>query len=100
MSTPARWILAILIALIGLGLAAFALSGGIFATVACVQTPPDWVYFVLLVAAVIVLLSALAAAIMIIRRLRAIRILGAMILGALLSCGGLGAYFALLGEFC
>jgi len=86
--------------LFGIGAAAFAVLGGAFSTIGCVKSPPDWVYDVLLFAGILTLAAAAAPAVMLIRHVRAIRIVAVFALGAALSCGGYAAYMALLGNSC
>lgn len=100
MSTTMRWIVAVLLMLFGIGAAAFAVFGGAFSTFACVKTPPDSVYYVLLAAAAIPLAACVVPAVMVVRRVRGVRILLVFVLGLLLSCGGYGAYMAVLSSYC
>ncbi len=100
MSNTVRWIIAILLILFGIAAAAFAVFGGAFSTVACQKVPPDWVYYILLAAAIITSASAVTPAVMLIRKARGVRITVALILGVVLSCAGYALYLGLLGENC
>ena len=100
MSATMRWILAMFVFLLGLAAAAFTVFGGAFSTVACVEVPPDWVYYLLLVVGVLVLASALVISVLIIRRAPPIRLALPAVLGVVFLCGGLVAYFVLLGQYC
>lgn len=100
MSTAARWFLAILALVSGQAQAAFVLFAGAFSTVACTETPPDWGYYVLLAAALTLLSAAAAWAGMITRRSALLRILAALLLGAVVSGSALGVCSALLGNHC
>ena len=100
MSTPMRWILALLLILVGIGLAALAVLGGAFSTVACTRSPADFTYYILIGAGVLTLAAAVVPAILLIRRAKRRHIFVALVLGALLSCGGYGAYMAVLSSSC
>jgi hypothetical protein len=100
MSTPMRWILALLLILVGIGLAALAVLGGAFSTVACAKSPADSTYYVLMAAGVLTLATAAVPAIMLIRRSKAVHIVMALVVGTILSCGGYGAYLAVLSSSC
>jgi hypothetical protein len=95
-----RWILALLLILIGIGLASLAVLGGAFSTVACTKSPADSTYYVLLAAGVLTLAAAVVPAIMLIQRSKTLHVVVALGLGAILSCGGYGAYMALLSSNC
>ena len=100
MSTPMRWILAVLLILAGIGVAALAVLGGAFSTVACTMSPGDATYYVLLGAGILTLAGAVVPAVMLIRRSRMLHIVLALVAGGLLSCGGYGAYMAVLSGNC
>ena len=100
MSATMRWIIAVLVMLFGIGAAAFAALGGAFSTVACVKTPPDWVYYVLLVAGLVTLAACVVPAVLLVRRARGRRIMLVLLVGLVLSCGGYGAYMAALSSHC
>lgn len=100
MSNTARWIVAILLILFGIAFAAFAIFGGASSTVGCVKSPPDWIYYLLIVAGVVTLAAAVAPAIMLIRKARAMRIAVVLVLGIVVSCVGYGLYLYLLGQYC
>ena len=100
MSTPMRWILALVLILVGIGLAALAVLGGAFSTVACTKSPGDSTYYVLLAAGLLTLAASTVPAIMLIRRSRALHIVVALVIGSVLSCGGYGAYMAVLSSSC
>jgi hypothetical protein len=100
MSTTVRWIIAVLVMLFGIGAAAFAVFGGAFSTVACVRTPPDWVYYVLLIAGLVTLAACVVPAVLLVRRVRGPRIVLVLLMGLVLSCGGYGAYMAALSSYC
>lgn len=100
MSTPLRWTLAILLILLGIGVAAAGLFGGAFSTVGCVKVPPDSVYYLLVGAAVLTLVAALAPAVMLIRRARGTRIVLVFVIGVVVSCAAYGAYMAALSGAC
>ena len=93
-------ILAIGIFLLGLAAAAFTVFGGAFSTVACVKVPPDWVYYILIAVGLLVLAAAAVSSVLIIRRAGALKIAAPAVLGLLLMCVGLVAYFVLLGQYC
>ena len=95
-----RWILALLLILVGIGLAALAVLGGAFSTVACTKSPGDSTYYVLLAAGLLTLATAAVPAIMLIRRSKASHIVVALLVGSILSCGGYGAYMAVLSSSC
>ena len=100
MSTPLRWSIALLIILVGIGLAALAVLGGAFSTVACTKSPADYAYYVLIAAGLLTLAAAVVPAIMLIRRSKARHMLVALVTGIILSCGGYGAYMAALSASC
>ena len=100
MSTTARWIIAILLVLLGIAAAAFAVFGGAFSTIGCLVTPPDWVFYLLLFAGLVNLAGAVVPAVMLIRKAHAKFIVLAIALGIFLSCGCYGLYIYLLGEYC
>jgi hypothetical protein len=100
MSTGVRWAIAVLLILVGIGVAAAGFFGGAFSTVGCVQTPPDWVYYVLIGAAVLTLAAAATPAIMLIRRASGKRIVVVLAIGIVVSCAGYGAYLAALSRSC
>jgi hypothetical protein len=95
-----RWILAVLLILTGIGLAALAVLGGAFSTVACTKSPAESTYYVLLAAGVLTLAAAVIPATMLIRRSKPLRIVVALVVGSVLSCGGYGAYMAVLSGNC
>jgi hypothetical protein len=99
-SNAMRWVIAIFLIVLGIGGAAFAIFGGAFSTVACVKTPPDWVYYVLVAAGVVTLAAGVVPAIMLLRRARGARIAVVLVLGGILACGGYAGYFVLLGSYC
>jgi hypothetical protein len=100
MSNTARWILAIILVLFGIGAAAFAVFGGAFSTVACVNVPPDWVYYVLIFAGVITLAGAVVPAVLLVRKAKGIYIVVSLGAGFVLSCLAYSGYLALLGQNC
>ena len=100
MSNSARWIIAILLIVFGLAAAVFAVFGGGISTIGCLQTPPDWVYYVLLLAGAINLTGAVVPAVMLIRRVDGKFIALAIAVGILCSCGSYGVYLSLLGQNC
>jgi hypothetical protein len=100
MSTALRWILAIVVFVLGLAFAAFTIFGGAFSTVACVEVPPDWVYYFLILVGVLILAAAAAASVLIVRRARFIRVAVPAVLGSMFMCIGLVVYFVLLGQYC
>ena len=100
MSTTVRWVIAVLLILFGIGAAASAVFGGAFSTVGCLKTPPDWVYYVLLVAGLVTLAACVVPAVLLLRHVRGPRILLVLVLGLVLSCGGYGGYMAALGSYC
>ena len=100
MSNTVRWILAILLILFGITAAAFAFFGGAFSTIACQQTPPEWVYYILLASAGITLIAPVVAAVMLLRKVGSTRVIITLVIGGLLSCAGYAAYITLLGENC
>jgi predicted transporter len=100
MSTPVRWIIAIVMIMSGVLAALFVVFGGAFSTVACTKTPVDWVYYVLLVDGVLTLAAAIIPAVMLLRRARAARIALGFAMGIVLSCAGYGVYMAMLGNNC
>jgi heme/copper-type cytochrome/quinol oxidase subunit 3 len=95
-----RWIIAVLVLLLGLALAAFAVFGGAFSTGACLETPPDWIYYLLLAVSGVLVVAAAVAAFLIVKRASIRRILLTGFLGFLFSCFGYAAYIALLGAHC
>lgn len=100
MSNTTRWILAILLILFGIAAAVFAVFGGAFSTVACLEIPPDWVYYVLLFAGVVNLTASVVPAVMLIRKAAGKSIVLALVLGIVLSCGSYALYLTLLGQNC
>ena len=100
MSTPLRWTLAILLILMGIGVATATFLGGAFSTVGCLKVPPDSVYYVLVGVAILTLAAAVAPAVMLIRRARTTRNVVVFAIGALVSCAGYGAYMAALSGSC
>ena len=100
MSTTMRWILALLLIIVGMGLTGLAVLSGAFSTMACTKNPADSTYYVLLAAGVVTLAAAVVPAIMLIRRSKALHIVVALVLGTILSCGGYGAYVAALSSNC
>src|SRR5574340_798833 len=58
MSVAAHWFFAGFVFLVGLAAAAVAVFGGAFSTIACVQVPPDWVYYIVTGIGVLVLAGA------------------------------------------
>jgi len=100
MSNTIRWIIAILLILFGITAAAFAFFGGAFSTVACQRVPPDWIYYILLVSAIITLVAPIVAAVMLIRKAGGTQTIIALVLGGLLSTAGYTAYITLLGQYC
>lgn len=100
MSTPVRWILAVLLILFGLAAAAVTVFGGAFSTVACRQVPPDWVYFFLVFVGLFCLAAAIMPAVMLVRRAAGKWLALVLGLGFVFSCGLYAAYLALLGNYC
>jgi hypothetical protein len=100
MSKTVRWILAILLIVAGVALAAFAVFGGAFSTVACVTVPPDWVYYFLIFVGVINIVAGVVPAVMLLREAKGSRIVTALVVGVIFACLGYSAYLALLGQFC
>ena len=100
MSNTARWIIAILLILFGIAAAAFAVFGGGISTIGCLESPPDWVLYVLLLSGVITLAGAIVPAVMLIRNSDWRWIALAIVLGFILSCGSYGVYLYLLGQNC
>ena len=100
MSKPVRWILGILLILAGLAVAAFTIFGGGFSTVACHDTPPDWVYYYLIFVGVINLVAGIVPAVMLIREAKGVRVVIALVLGIVFSCAGFVFYYVLLGPYC
>jgi hypothetical protein len=100
MSTLVRWIVAVLMILIGIGLAALAVAGGAFSTVGCSNSPGDATYYILVAAGALTLAAGAVPGIMLIRRSKAVHIVVALVVGIILSCGGYGAYMAVLSQSC
>lgn len=100
MSNSLRWVIAILLILFGIAAAAFAVFGGAFSTVGCTQVPPDWVYYVLLLAGIINLAGAVVPAVMLIRKAAGKLIALTIMLGIVFSCGSYGIYLYFLGQNC
>ena len=100
MSATLRWIAAIGLILVGVGLALFLVFGGAFSTVACLEIPPDWIYYILLGSGLIAIAGTALPAVMLIRKAKLVRIVLIVILGIILPCTGYGIYLALLGNNC
>ncbi len=100
MSNTIRWILAIVLILVGSGVSIFIVFGGAFATVACQIIPPEWIYYILLISGVTTLSAAVIPAAMLIRKARGGRILLVLVVGVIISCIGYSSYLALLGKIC
>ncbi len=100
MSATLRWIAAIGLILVGIGLASFLFFGGAFSTVACLESPPDWVYYILLGTGLIAVAGTALPAVMLIRKAKPVRIVLILTLGIILSCTGYGIYLAFLGNNC
>ena len=100
MSTPLRWTLAILLILVGVGVATAGFFGGAFSTVGCLKVPSDSVYYVLVGAAILTLVAAIVPAVMLVRRARTSQIVVVFVIGVLVSCAGYAAYMAALGGAC
>ena len=100
MSNTARWIVAIVLILFGIAAAAFAVFGGGLSTIGCLATPPDWVYYVLLLAGAITLAGAVVPAFMLIRQVDGKFIALAIVAGIIFSCGSYGMYLYFLGQNC
>ncbi len=100
MSTTLRWIIAVLLALLGIFVGFMAFFGGVVGTDACVKVPPDWVYYVLGAAAVLTAVACIVPGVMLVRRTNGRTIVLFSVGAVLLSCAGYGAYFALLGSNC
>jgi O-antigen/teichoic acid export membrane protein len=100
MSTAMRWIIAIIIFGLGLSAAGFTAFGSAFSTVACAKVPPDWIYYILIFIGILILAASAVSSVLIVRRARAIKAAAPAILGTLLMCVGLVAYFVLLGQYC
>ena len=100
MSTAMRWIIAIIIFGLGLSAAGFTVFGSAFSMVACAKVPPDWIYYILIFIGILILAASAVSSVLIVRRARAIKAAAPAILGTLLMCVGLVAYFVLLGQYC
>jgi hypothetical protein len=100
MSNTARWIIGVLLVLVGIAAAVFVIFGGAFSTVGCVKVPPEWVYYVLILSGIVTLAATLIPAILLIRRAKGSRVVLILVLGLILSCSGYGIYFYLLGQNC
>jgi hypothetical protein len=100
MSTALRWIVAIIIFVLGMGAAGLTVFGGAFSTVACANVPPDWIYGILIFVGILILAASAVSSVLIVRRARALKAAAPAMLGALLMCVGLVAYFVLLGQYC
>lgn len=101
MSKTTRWILGIVLILLGLATAAFFAFGGAFATVGCQQTPPDWAYGVVLAAGMTFLVAASVPAVMLMRGAAGKRVVVALVIGGVFSCVVYVAAFALgMAPYC
>ena len=100
MSPTVRWILAIVTFVLGLAIAAFVVFGGAFSTVACVAVPPDWVYYVVILVGILIVVAAAFTSLQIVRGRRPLMVLAPVLIGAVLTCVGLVAYYTLLGQYC
>ena len=100
MSNTARWIIAIVLILFGIAAAVFAVFGGGISTIGCLESPPDWVYYVLLLAGAITLAGAVVPAVMLIRKADWRWIALAIAAGIVFSCGSYGIYLYFLGQNC
>ena len=92
MSNTARWIIAILLIVFGLAAAIFAVFGRGISTIGCLQMPPDWVYYVLLLAGAINFTGAVVPAVMLIRKSAGKLIALTIAVGIICSCGSYGVY--------
>jgi len=100
MSNTMRWVIGILLIFFGIAAAGFSIFGGAFSTIACLKSPPDWVYSILLIGGLIMLAGTVAPAVMLIRKMQGKYILGTLALGVILSCGIYAMYLYLLGQNC
>jgi uncharacterized membrane protein len=101
MSKTTRWILGIVLILLGLATATFFAFGGAFATVGCRQAPPDWAYGIVLAAGMTFLVAAAVPAVMLMRGAAGKRVVVALALGGVLSCILYVAAFALgMAPYC
>lgn len=100
MPTTFRWIIAIVLSLVELAAASIVVLGGAFSTVACIEVPPDWVYYLLVVEGLLLVVAAVASAVLVMRRSRAIVIAIPAGLGVFVLCVGLTAYYAILAQYC
>ena len=100
LSTAIRWIAAIGLILVGIGFALLLVFGGAFSTVACLEIPPDWIYYILLGTGLITVAGSAVPAVMLIRKAKPVRIVLMLVLGLILSCTGYVTYLTLLGNNC
>ena len=100
MSTATRWILGILWILAGIGLGITAVFSGGIMTIGCLQTPPAYSYYLLLIGGLVTVVGAIAPAVILIRQLSARSVILAFVLGTILSCGLYAGYFASLQSSC
>ncbi len=100
MSNTMRWVLAILLFIIGLAAAVITFFGGSFSTIACTTSVPDSIYYFLIFVSLIFLAAGIVPAVMLIRGAKGSRIALALIFGVIVSCSGYGLYLYFLGQSC
>jgi K+-sensing histidine kinase KdpD len=95
-----RWIAAVLLILGGLVIAGLSVTSAGFMLIACFQSPPDWVFFILVASAVLMAITGIVPAIMLIRDAKGNRVVLVFVLGVILSCVTFGVYFAFFSNYC
>ncbi len=100
MSNTMRWILAVLLIVLGLAAAAMAFFGGSFSTFACTTSVSDSIYYFLLFVSLIFLAAAVIPAVMLIRNAKGGRVIATLVIGIIVSCASYGLYLYFLGQSC
>jgi hypothetical protein len=100
MSNTTRWIFAILLILFAIGAAVIALFSGGISTIGCQEIAPDWIYYILVLAAVVNFGAGILPAIIVLRKAESHRVVTTLVLGLVLDCITYSAYLILLGKNC
>lgn len=100
MSNVTRWMLGLLLILIGIGAGFLAVFSGGLMTIGCIRDVPEMAYNFLVIGGGLTALGAIVPAVMLIRKSKTGYILIALILGIVLSCAFYIAYFLSLGGSC
>jgi hypothetical protein len=84
MSTIVRWVIGVLMILVGIPAAYLALMVGYYFPTYC--TPPAWVNYPYYASIIIILIVPVISAVMLIRKAKVVRIVVVLVLGIILAC--------------